>query len=266
LPVLVVELLNSFEQEDLSAGELARKVSQDQALSAKTLRLANSSFYGLSRKVTTIQQAITILGFDSVRTLIAAAALTDAFAGNKHAAFDFNGFWRHSIGTAVCAKLLARAAGLNQSIAFISGLLHDIGILVLVTRFPQQYSAAMNYRLTNDCYMIEAERAVLGPDHCIVGRTLAEHWKFPVLMQRAIANHHAPNVEDLGDVPGLIHLADAITHALDFAGLEDDLVPVISENAWNSLELEPALLQTVFRETEAEFEEMCLILASSSTR
>jgi putative nucleotidyltransferase with HDIG domain len=262
LPIVVMELLNSFEQADVSIGVLADKVSLDQALSAKTLRLANSSFYGLSRKVTTIRQAIAILGFDSVRTLITAAAVTDNFSGSEHATFDFKIFWRHSIGTALCAKMLARALRLNEDYAFISGLLHDIGKLVLVTRFPQQYSDAIAHRAAHDCYMLEAERTVLGLDHTIVGRALAEYWKFPVLMQKAIAGHHAPDTQGLGDIPSIVHIADAIVHALDLSGSDEDLVPIIVESAWSSLNIEPAALHSVFRATESEFEGACQILAA----
>ncbi|KRB79536.1 HDOD domain-containing protein [Noviherbaspirillum sp. Root189] len=262
LPLIVMELIESFEQKDISISVLADKVSHDQALAAKTLRLANSSFYGLQSKVKTIQQAITVLGFDSVRALITAAAVIDNFGAKEGTSFNFKGFWRQAIGTALCAKSLARMSNLNQDYAFISGLLHDIGKLVLVTRFPQQYEQARLHRIANDCYMLDAERAVLAVDHTAVGRALAEHWKFPPLIQRAIANHHAPLAQDLGDIPSVVHVANAVVHALDLGEQEDDLVPHIAENAWNSLNIERTALQRVFRETESEFEEVCQILAA----
>lgn len=260
LPIVVLDVLKSFEQTDASTGMLAEKVAKDQALAAKTLRIANSSFYGLSRKVTTIQQAITILGFDSVRTLIAAAAVTDVFSDNRQGGFDFKAFWRHAIGTGLCAKLLARQMKLNQDYAFVCGLLHDIGRLVLVTRFPEQYAAAMKYRAEQDCFVIEAERAVLQMDHAAVGRALAEYWKFPLIMQKAIANHHNPQGEDLSDIPAVVHVAEATAHALDLTRDDDDLVPVMSEEAWKSLGLEAAAFRTICRDTETEFEDACQIL------
>jgi putative nucleotidyltransferase with HDIG domain len=261
LPVIVIELLNSFNRQDASTMDLASKVSHDQSLSAKTLRLANSSFYGLSRKITTIQQAITVLGFDSVRTLVTAAAVTGTFSASSHATFNFKAYWQHAIGTALCSKKLAQALNFNQDSAFISGLLHDIGKLVLVTRFPQEYSEAIAYRASHDCYMLEAERAVLKLDHTVVGLALAEYWKFPELMQQAIAHHHAPVTQDLGDIPCVVHVADAIVHALDLCREVDPLVPIIVENAWNRLPIAPAILQRIFREIETEFEEACQVLA-----
>lgn len=260
LPIVVLEVLKSFEQTDASTGMLAEKVAKDQALAAKTLRIANSSFYGLSRKVTTIQQAITILGFDSVRTLIAAAAVTDIFSDSRHGAFEYKAFWRHSIGTGLCAKMLARQLKINQDYAFVCGLLHDIGRLVLVTRFPELYAAAMEHREKKDCYVIDAERAVLEMDHAVVGRALAEYWKFPLIMQKAIGNHHQPEGEDLGDIPAVVHVAEATAHALDLTQDEDDLVPVVSADAWKSLGLEAAVFRKICRDTEEEFEDACQIL------
>jgi putative nucleotidyltransferase with HDIG domain len=264
LPLIVTELIRSFEQTDVSVGDLAAKVSKDQALTAKTLRLANSSFYGLQCKVRTIEQAIAVLGFDSVRALVTSAGIIGNFGGGGAGGFDFTAFWRHAVGTALCAKSLARLAKCNQEFAFVSGLLHDIGRLVLVTGFPDQYGDAVVYRYTHDCDMLQAERSVLGLDHAAVGLALAEHWKFPLLIQRAIAHHHAPMAQDLGDIPSVVHVADAIVHALDLAGQQDELVPAIAQNAWDSLGIDNAGLRRVMLDTESEFENACQILTASN--
>ena len=143
LPAVVMELLTCIDQDDVDISVLAKKVSHDQALTAKTLRLANSSTYGLQVKVTTIQQAITFLGFQTTRNLITAAAVTGCFAQGLCKGFDDKAFWRHSIATAVCARVLARRMRFNQDYAFTAGLLHDIGRLVLVTMYPEQYAEAI---------------------------------------------------------------------------------------------------------------------------
>ncbi|RBA22885.1 HDOD domain-containing protein [Herminiimonas fonticola] len=262
LPIIVMELLTSFEQPDANLTVLAEKVSHDQALAAKTLRLANSSFYGLSRKVTTIQQAITILGFDSIRALVVAAGATENFRSVKHPTFNFETFWRHSIGVAVCSKQLARLVNENQNYAFVCGLMHDIGRLVLVTRFPSEYGAATKYRDAQDCHMLEAEKEVLGVDHALVGRLLAESWKFPALMQKAISNHHDPEPSDMGGMPSIVHAANAIVHGLDLTNSQNDLVPEISEDVWKSLNIRAVDLRRLFRDTETDFEEACQILAA----
>lgn len=262
LPAVVIELLGNLEQEDTGGKMLADKISQDQALTAKTLRLANSSFYGMQRKVTTIQQAIAILGFNSVRTLVTAAGVIGNFSAGGDSKFDFQLFWRHSIGTALCAKALARVRQVNQDQAFMVGLLHDIGRLVLVTRSAQYYEEVLVYRAQQDCCLLDAERAVLELDHTMVGRVLAEHWKFPLLMQKAIESHHVPGTQEPGSLVALVHVADAMAHALDLSGDQEDLVPPIVNAVWKGLNLDQETLAQVFRDTEMQFDEACQILVA----
>ena len=260
LPAVVMELLNSIDQEDVDISVLAKKVSHDQALTAKTLRLANSSLYGLQVKVTTIQQAITFLGFQATRNLITAAALTGCFAERSCAGFDHKAFWRHSIASAACAKVLARQMRFNQDYAFTAGLLHDIGRLVLVACFPQAYEQAIAYRNEHDCTPLEAERTVLGIDHVDAGMALAEHWNFSDTMRLAIAHHHNPEAPGAGFLAAIIHVADAIAHALDLAQMPDGLVPPVSTVAWTALGLDEAVYLQLFRETELQYEEIAMVL------
>lgn len=260
LPAVVMELLNSIDQDDVDISVLAKKVSYDQALTAKTLRLANSSLYGLQVKVTTIQQAITFLGFQTTRNLITAAAVTGCFAEGHCPGFDHKAFWRHSIATAACAKVLARQMRFNQDYAFTAGLLHDIGRLVLVSCFPEQYAATIAHRAEHDCYLLEAERAVLGVDHVDAGLALAEHWNFSDTMRLAIGGHHDPEQPGAGFLAAIIHVADAIVHALDLAQVQDDLVPPVSTVAWTALGLDEEIYLQLFRETELQYEEISMVL------
>jgi putative nucleotidyltransferase with HDIG domain len=260
LPVVVMELLSSIDQDDIDISVLAKKVSHDQALTAKTLRLANSSLYGLQVKVTTVQQAITFLGFQSTRNLITAAAITGCFADGKCPGFDDKAFWRHSIATAACAKVLARRMRFNQDYAFTAGLLHDIGRLVLVSGYPALYQQVLLHRAEHDCALLEAERAVLGLDHVVAGMALAEHWQFSDTMRQAIAHHHDPEATGAGFLATIVHIADAIVHALDVAGEKEEQVPTVSTVAWNALGLSGEAYLHVFRETELQFAEITAIL------
>ncbi|MCE3262995.1 MAG: histidine kinase [Pseudoduganella sp.] len=260
LPAVVMELLNSIDQEEVDIAVLAKKVSHDQALTAKTLRLANSSLFGLQVKVTTIQQAITFLGFQSTRNLITAAAVTGCFTGKLCPGFDHRSFWRHSIATAACAKVLARHVRFNQDYAFTAGLLHDIGRLVLVSSFPELYGEVIAYQRAQDCYTLEAERAVLGIDHVEAGLALAEHWNFSDTMRLAIAGHHEPQKPGAGFLAAIIHVADAVVHALDLAQNPDDMVPPVSTVAWQALNLSEDTCLHLFRETELQYEEIALVL------
>jgi putative nucleotidyltransferase with HDIG domain len=260
LPAVVMELLSSIEQEDIDISVLAKKVSYDQALTAKTLRLANSSTYGLQVKVTTIQQAITFLGFQTTRNLITAAAITGCFPSGRCVGFHDKGFWRHSIATAACARALARRMRFNQDIAFTAGLLHDIGRLVLVTGHPDAYAQVVAWHAQHGGDWQDAEQAVLGIDHVDAGVALADHWNFSSTMRQAIAYHHAPDIHGAGFLATIVHVANAIVHALDLAGEDDELVPRVSSVAWDAMGLNEEAYLHLFRETELQFGEMSTIL------
>lgn len=260
LPTVVMELLASMNQEDVNIDALAQKIAQDQALTAKTLRLANSSFYGMANQVTTIQEAIAILGFRTVRSLAATAALIATFAGGTHAHFSAAPFWRHAIAAAVCARELASQLNINPEYAYTAGLLHDIGRLVLVTQFQPNYEATMTHRAQHDCHLLDAEQAVLGLDHAQVGYVLMRHWKFPEAMQQAVASHHAPLIEGAQALSMIVLAADAIAHALDFSMDEDDLVPPVPTGLWKQLGLDEKALREVFENAEKQFEGASLVL------
>lgn len=260
LPAVVMELLGSIDQEDADLAVLAKKVALDQALTAKTLRLANSSALGLQVKVTTIHQAMTFLGVQATRNLILAASITGCFPGRRCPAFDHKAFWRLSIATAACARVLARHMHFNQDVAFTAGLLHGIGRLVLVTRYPEQYDAVLRECERVDGDLLETERAMLGVDHVLAGRALAEHWQFSDTLRQAIAFYGQPEMPGAGFLATIVHVAKAVAHALDLAGYANEVVPTVASVAWTALGLSEEAWLQVFRETELQFEEMTAIL------
>jgi putative nucleotidyltransferase with HDIG domain len=263
LPAVVMELIQSLGRSDISAEQLADKISHDQALTAKTLRLANSSFYGMSRKVTSIADATAILGLRTLRSVATAAGLAGTFSANTCADLDFNAFWRHSIGTALCARSLAGAQGLDPETAFVVGLLHDIGRLALACNFPQAFSEALRHQRALDCLPFEAERAVLDTDHMVVGGLIAEHWHFSPQVIESIVQHHDPVLPSTGaaaTLADLVNVADNMAHALDLSHLESDLVPPISMGAWLRLALDEPKCRAIFGIAEAQHDDVCRAL------
>ena len=262
LSAVVVELLTSMEDEEVDVHVLGAKIAHDQALTAKTLRLANSSFYGMPSKVTTIHQAISVLGFHSIRTLVTACAISGSFPPGASGQFDFKAFWRHSVATAVCAKLLALRFKLNPDTAFTAGLLHDIGTLVLATRFPDEYARMLAHRSEHDCEISEAEQAVFGLDHAAAGSALAAYWKFPEAIQRAVAEHHGEAWAGPVSLQLVVHAANTVAHALDLSGLDDDLAPPMPHAVWQALGLSAGEWRALFAATESTCGEMCQILVN----
>lgn len=261
LPSVVLDLISAFGRDDIDVTTLADKMSMDQGMAAKILRIANSSFYGLPTKVKTVRQAVLVLGFDNARALAVASKVIDHFGGAHQARVAE--FWRHSIATAVCARSLARHAGLDHDAAFIAGLLHDIGRLVLAVGFPVEYARVLDACAADEATLGEAELRILGVDHERAGQMLAEAWKFPTVIRRAIGNHHMPAGADLADIPGVVHAANAVVLALDLDGATHAAVPPLLDAAWDSLGLTDSHLLAACRETEGQFEEACRLLMGS---
>ncbi len=260
LPALVMELIQCMGDPHAHMEQLAAKIAHDQALAAKTLRLANSSFYGLSRQVTSISEATTILGLRTVRSIATAAGLVGGFAPPQDASFNFAAFWRHAIGTALCARSLAQAVRLDEDTAFTLGLLHDLGHLVLATHYSPHYAAAMAYQREHDCLNLEAEQFVLGTDHTVVGGLVAEHWNFSPAIVAAITGHHIPPDTPEKSLTDVVHVADNIVHAMDLSRQDGDMVPPLCMAAWSRLGLSESVYTQVFRATEAQYESVCHIL------
>lgn len=260
LPKVVMELLASLDRDDVNIDALVKKIAKDQALAAKTLRLANSSFYGMARQVATIQDAVIILGFRTVRSLATTAALMGALTANAPGHFNAVPFWRHSIAVAICARELTSHLPLNPEQAYTAGLLHDIGRLALVTQFPSHYEATLAYRDEHDCNLLEAEQVMLGLDHAAVGQALTQHWQFPEELQQAVAGHHAPLVGGKQTLSLVVRAADVIAHALDLSRHWDDLVPPVPVGLWQRLGLDEKTLLSVFENTEKQFASASLVV------
>lgn len=261
LPQVVLDLQNALAREDVSIDDIATTVSHDQALAAKTLRLANCSFYGVPNRVVSIRQAIGILGMRSVSTLLTAAAVSDRFTRVACKGFDLRRYWRHSIATALCAREIARERHIDADTAFTAGLLHDLGRLALASQAPADLERVYLHRQAQDCQMLDAERAVLGTDHSDLGAEIAKKWHFGLPVSQAIQFHHAPPETSAISVIDVVHVADNIAHALDLAHDPDELVPPLDAASWNRMALTQAACFKVFEETEAELEGLCEALS-----
>jgi putative nucleotidyltransferase with HDIG domain len=260
LPQVVLDVQAALAREDISLDDVAETVSLDQGLTAKALRIANCSFYGVPTRVVSIRQAIGVLGLRSVSTLLMTAAISECFPRVACRAFSLRGFWRHSVGVALCARQLARRLRVDADVAFTAGLLHDLGRLVLATLEPDALEAAYRHRDREDCQMPEAELAALGTDHAAVGAEVGLRWHFGQAVVDAVRLHHRPPAASAVNAVDIVHVADNVVHALDVAGDRDEMVPALDPGAWSRIGLGPDDCLALFEETEAELEGLCRAL------
>lgn len=224
IPAAAIKVMKETQKSDSNAASVAKILSTDQALSARVLRLANSAYYGLSRRVGDLQESVVILGMRSVKNLATVAAtypwmskpLTGYSLGPEE-------MWRHSFGTAVGAQLVATKSGkIAPDVAFTAGLLHDLGKAALSIWLESKIAAIKLYASREQIPFDLAERKVLGYDHCQVGAYLAQNWNLPEEIELAALYHHRPD-EAPGNHPVVdcVHIGDYLTTTMGF-GLGGD--------------------------------------------
>lgn len=206
IPKVVQEVIDSFNDDNVSIDDISRKLAADQVLSAKILRLANSSYYHSSRSVGTVDDAVLMLGFMTVRTLVISSGLTGGFKAMP--GVDLKQFWRYSMHTAVIAKCLAKKIGGNSDFAFTVGLMHAIGQLVMHSAMPEQAMQIDKIAGLLDARRLDVERTSFGYDFSDVGAELARRWRFPDNFASVIKGFPRPLAsEHFEPMAGVIHLA-----------------------------------------------------------
>jgi HD-like signal output (HDOD) protein len=206
IPKVVQELIDSFNNDDVSIDEISSKLAADQVLSAKLLRLANSSYYHSSRSVGTVDDAVLMLGFMTVRTLVVSSGLTGSFKAML--GVDLKQFWRYSMHTAVIAKWIAKQVKGNADFAFTVGLMHAIGQLLMHAAMPEQMLQIDKIAAPLDSRRVSVEQTSFGYNFTDVGAELAKRWKFPEDFARVIKSFAEPlEVGEFDVMAGVIHLA-----------------------------------------------------------
>lgn len=260
LPTVVQELMLLMQKKEVPLDTVSNTLRLDQALSVKVLQLANSPFYGLSGRISSIRDALNILGMRQLGSLVVAAALTGQFEKLHGKALNMDAFWQHCIGCATAARQLAQRAGLDEQAAFTAGLLHDVGRLIVDSHHPLEAARAIAWAEQNDASHCEAERLLLGIDHAELGAWVCRHWRLSSSVTEAIAgHHHLPRTGSLS-LTDVVHVADAITHALDLAGASTQAVPDIHPAAWERLGLQDSALPALLGSIESEFNDLQAVL------
>ncbi|MDE2402629.1 MAG: HDOD domain-containing protein [Burkholderiales bacterium] len=206
VPKIVHELIESFNNEDVSIDDIVRKITTDPVLSARLLRLSNSAYYHVSRRIGTVHEAVAILGFVTVRTLVISSGLTGGYKSMP--GMDLNKFWRYSLHAAGAARWLAKTTNQNVDLCFTVGLMHAIGQLVMHAGMPEQMLHLDKLAGPLDPRRLDMERTSFGYSFAQVGAELARQWKFPLAFSEAIQSFPDPLAHSAFDpVAGVLNLA-----------------------------------------------------------
>lgn len=265
LPDLYVRIRELVNSPSGNSQKIADIIAKDPSLVMKVIKTVNSPAYGLRQKVARLDQAVTLLGFAEISNLVLAATVIKQFPvkpGDR--LLNLKKFWEHSIGVAVMARITMRYCrkifGTNAEEAFISGLIHDVGKLIMYQAFPNEFTDAMNLCRTEQLTLVLAEERVFGFTHQDMGAFIADEWGFSRNMVKSIELHNSPFILDTDDESfvfvSLIHIANLLSHFLAFGNSGDPFLPAVHFDCIDALELDPEKLETMLAEGREAFAEI----------
>ncbi len=239
LPLIALQVSRLASNPLTGMSEIVRIIRNDPPLTAKILRVANSAFYGMPRRIESLNMALVVLGMRELNNLVTCITVLKTFPpapGSQR--FDRRAFWEHSAGCGEIARVIATRLHLKlHGVEFTAGLLHDVGKIVFEQHLHQDFMAAVNAAADENLTSVNAERKIIGVDHAEIGSWLAEVWNLPPSIVEAIRYHHQPaHAPEHAPLTAVVRLADLFTRTL----LERSHRPSLNEElvrdpAWDTL-------------------------------
>jgi HD-like signal output (HDOD) protein len=256
-PAVGLRVNDMVNNPNTSAAQIGQVISQDPALTARLLRIANSAAFGLSAQVTTVSRAVTVIGHKLIRDLVLATSTLNAFEGIPNELMSMKDFWRHSVYCGLSARLLAEQRKMKGTeTLFVAGMLHDVGQLVLFRKLPEESKAALVLSIQGpaDLDLHMAEQQVLGYDHAQVGGALLRYWNFPPLLVECTEFHHAPSLAKQFPVEAaLVHIANSIAQLAEIDSVDEHHAAPTDAAAWIVTGLGHDVVEPTMRAAQKQF-------------
>lgn len=240
-----------------TAAQLGQVISQDPALTARLLQIANSTAFGHTSRISTVSRAVTVIGTRHIRDLVLARSTIHAFEGIPNELVSMEDFWRHSLYCGLAARFLAEQRRIkNAETLFVAGMLHDVGQLVIFRRLPQESRRALMLAIeeTDDCALHHAERQIFGFNHAQVGAALLRQWDFPPLLIECTEFHHDPaHARQFALETALVHLANSIAQLAEVDSVREEDALVTEATAWALAGLTSEVIEPAVRTIQQQF-------------
>lgn len=248
MPSTAFELNDIVEDPTVSVHSIAEVVNKSPSLATLLLRIVNSSFYGFPSKINNISRAVTIIGTREITGLALGLSIVKAFNDIPEEILDMSSFLRHSIACGIISRMLTAKKNIPQTEQmFVSGLLHDIGRLIIYQYFPDQAKTLLNLSATSDKLLYQQENSILGGNHTLIGKYLLKTWKLPLELENNIFFHHNPSAADDPIKAAIVHLADIMVNALRLGSSGERFVPPFDYKAWDNLGVSPSTFETIIQ-------------------
>lgn len=263
LPAILEKMNTMTADPDTSAQQIGDLISKDPTITAKVLRIVNSSFYGFPNRISTVSHAIVILGFNAVKSIVLSSSIFEAMGkAKRESSYDRGQFWKHSIGVGTSCRVIARKLRLpSEEEYFIGGLLHDIGKIILDQYLHDQFEEILKVVQKKKNLIRDAELEVLGVTHAEIGGWLFNRWGLSKDLVDAVNFHHRPGLAQVNRrFCAIIHLGDILTRALGVGSGGDGRIPLIDHEAWRELGFELNVIDAMLPEIEDELAKAMVFL------
>lgn len=253
---LLQEIETALASPQCSLSTVGETIEKDVDLTARLLRFANSAYCGFSTRMSTVTEAISLIGIQQVQDLLSASSVIERFVGVSSQYVSMESFWRHSLACGIAARLIALERRLPKpDRLFVAGLLHDIGRLVLFLQSPQYAQKVFELYRSERILLREAEARILGYDHQNLGEALLKSWKYPPVLVLTVGYHHQPaGCEAARLEAAVIHAADHLVNAMRVGSSGERFIPPLNPQVLTTLGLSTAAIETVVNGIDEQFE------------
>jgi putative nucleotidyltransferase with HDIG domain len=250
IPKTLKKILGVIENPRISLNQISSFVAGDPALTTKVLKMVNSPIYGFPGRISSVNQAVILLGLTVVKGLLLGVSVFDLMQKTMV------GLWEHSLGSAIVCRLIAKRKGLKEPDEIsIDGLLHDIGKILLVLQYPEEYEKAMNESDRSGLSIYDSEKNYFNTNHASVGAWMAQKWRFPPNLKEIIEYHHKPHFAKIAPMDAaIVHFADILVRARGFGFAGDHYLMPVDPKAWELLSLSESDIKEILLEAEDSFQ------------
>ncbi len=261
IPAVVFELNEVIGNPMSSAVQIAEVVNRSPSLTALLLKIVNSSFYGFPSEIDKVSHAVTLIGTREISGLALGISILSIFKTIPKEIIDMYSFLKHSLACGIFSRVIAAHLNSNQTEQlFASGLLHDIGRLILYIHFPKESHNTITRSRNRSKLLFKEETDYLGCDHAEVGKQLLKQWKLPLIIENCVFYHHNPSEAQQAVPATIVHLADIVVNSLGIGSSGEKFVPPLDSVAWKNLEFPISSFEKVIGQATHQFKALETIL------
>lgn len=252
------EIENVLADPQSTLSDVGAVIEKDPSLTARLLKLGNSSFFGFPSRIETVSETISLIGIQQVQDLISVSTVVELFTGVSSDMVNMRSFWKHSLACGIAARALAMARRVPKPEKFfVAGLLHDLGRLVLYSRVPDQAKLIFEKHQAEGGLLRASEEKVLGFDHAAIGEALLRAWNYPVNLVSAVRNHHTPMFAGAFQLEAsIVHVSDVLVNGMQLGSSGEHRAPPLQTKAWERLNLGIEILEPVMETVDTQISDV----------